>query len=43
MIGIQNETGNDVIYAVVRRKDDSLSEQYVIDYVNGKLYQVLLN
>jgi 4-coumarate--CoA ligase len=36
VVGVQSEDGNDVIYAVVRRNNDKLTELAVIEYVNGE-------
>lgn len=37
VVGISGDDGNDVTYAVVRRKSDSLTEKDVIQHVNGKV------
>lgn len=37
VVGLTSEeTGIDTVYAVVRRKNESLKEQEVIEYVNSK-------
>lgn len=36
VVGILSDDGNDITYAAVRRKDNALTEEIVIQYVNGR-------
>jgi acyl-coenzyme A synthetase/AMP-(fatty) acid ligase len=37
VVGIQDEIGNDIIYAFVKRKDEDLNQYDVLDYVHSIL------